>query len=275
MLAALCNDPITLAFLRSASFKTAKRPITKALLQRIDLLAILKRTDRRALSKRARDIHERELGVGPGKAIPERDRPSRTGIRADDGPRRNSAATAASHPFHVPDRAMRTSDGPRHSGPRSGKRSLMKHLQVVVGIMLIGLISGTAAGGEPEQKQPDAVKLKTRNILLVTSDGLRWQEVFGGADLALLNKEDGGVANPSLLKSESRRRQARGCAGSCSCRFSGPRSPRTGRSSATSTRAARSGSRTARTSHTPATTKSSPAWPTPRSTATTRYPTRM
>ena len=46
------------------------------------------------------------------------------------------------------------------------------------------------------------MKLKTRNILLVTSDGLRWQEVFGGADSALMNKEDGGVVNPSLLKSE-------------------------------------------------------------------------
>ena len=39
VLTALCNDPITLAFLRSASFKSAKRPITKALLQRIDLAA--------------------------------------------------------------------------------------------------------------------------------------------------------------------------------------------------------------------------------------------
>ena len=44
--------------------------------------------------------------------------------------------------------------------------------------------------------------LKTRNVLLVTTDGLRWQEVFGGADSALLNKENGGVGNPSLLATE-------------------------------------------------------------------------
>ena len=69
VLAALCNDPITLGFLRSASFKSAKRPITKALLQRVDLAAILKRTDRRALIKRAGAIHQLELGIDPGKAI--------------------------------------------------------------------------------------------------------------------------------------------------------------------------------------------------------------
>jgi hypothetical protein len=71
VLTALCNDPITLAFLRSASFKSAKRPITKALLQRIDLAAILKRTDRRALRERSGEIHELELGMGPGEAIPD------------------------------------------------------------------------------------------------------------------------------------------------------------------------------------------------------------
>jgi hypothetical protein len=52
-LAALCNDPIALGFLSAASFRGAKRPITKTLLQRLDLLAILKRTDRRALTARA------------------------------------------------------------------------------------------------------------------------------------------------------------------------------------------------------------------------------
>jgi hypothetical protein len=64
----LCNDPITLAFLRSATFKSAKRPITKAILQRVDLPAILARTDRQALLARARDIQKRELNAVPGKA---------------------------------------------------------------------------------------------------------------------------------------------------------------------------------------------------------------
>ena len=34
---------------------------------------------------------------------------------------------------------------------------------------------------------------KTRNVILVVSDGLRWQEVFRGAEAELLNKEHGGV----------------------------------------------------------------------------------
>lgn len=81
------------------------------------------------------------------------------------------------------------------------KRVELKLLQFVLGLILIGSIADAAAGNEPEQT-PAPLKLKTRNILLVTSDGLRWQEVFGGADSALMNKDDGGVINPALLKSE-------------------------------------------------------------------------
>ena len=70
MLAALCTDPITLEFLRTASFSSAKRPFTKALLQRVDLAAILTLSDRRSLTARARDIQRQELGdLGPSRAI--------------------------------------------------------------------------------------------------------------------------------------------------------------------------------------------------------------
>ena len=45
-----------------------------------------------------------------------------------------------------------------------------------------------------------AADLKTRNVILVTIDGLRWQEVFRGADAALLNidKTAGGVPENTL-----------------------------------------------------------------------------
>lgn len=39
---------------------------------------------------------------------------------------------------------------------------------------------------------------KTKNVILVVSDGLRWQEVFRGAEEALLNKEHGGVPAADL-----------------------------------------------------------------------------
>lgn len=41
----------------------------------------------------------------------------------------------------------------------------------------------------------DAADLKTRNVVLITTDGLRWQEVFTGAEKALINKQYGGVGD--------------------------------------------------------------------------------
>lgn len=38
------------------------------------------------------------------------------------------------------------------------------------------------------------------NVIVVTLDGFRWQELFGGADEKLLNKEFGGVVNVADLK---------------------------------------------------------------------------
>lgn len=40
----------------------------------------------------------------------------------------------------------------------------------------------------------------TERILFVMTDGLRWQEVFNGADEGLMNKENGGVTNVEALK---------------------------------------------------------------------------
>src|ERR1700761_5737951 len=38
-----------------------------------------------------------------------------------------------------------------------------------------------------------AEALKTQNVVLVVSDGLRWQEVFSGADPLLMNEKNGGI----------------------------------------------------------------------------------
>jgi hypothetical protein len=42
----------------------------------------------------------------------------------------------------------------------------------------------------------------TTHVILVTIDGLRWQEVFTGADNALLNKEHGGVADLRMTRKD-------------------------------------------------------------------------
>jgi hypothetical protein len=48
----------------------------------------------------------------------------------------------------------------------------------------------------------DEPRLSTRNVVLVTADGVRWQDIFRGADPALLNKKDGGVTDVDSLKRE-------------------------------------------------------------------------
>lgn len=42
----------------------------------------------------------------------------------------------------------------------------------------------------------------TRNVVLVTSDGLRWQDVFRGADPALLNRPAGGITDVEPIRRE-------------------------------------------------------------------------
>ena len=38
---------------------------------------------------------------------------------------------------------------------------------------------------------------ETERVLLITMDGLRWQELFGGADRSLINENDGGIRDPA------------------------------------------------------------------------------
>jgi hypothetical protein len=44
-----------------------------------------------------------------------------------------------------------------------------------------------------------AQQAAVENVLVVTFDGLRWQEMFGGFDATLNTKEDGGVKDPEAL----------------------------------------------------------------------------
>src|SRR5947209_7605980 len=39
-----------------------------------------------------------------------------------------------------------------------------------------------------------------QNVILVMSDGLRWQEIFGGAEAGLMDKAHGGVEDEAALK---------------------------------------------------------------------------
>jgi hypothetical protein len=56
--------------------------------------------------------------------------------------------------------------------------------------------SGLANGAEPAKGRA------TENVILLMTDGLRWQEVFSGAEESLLTKEPGGVKDVDGLKAE-------------------------------------------------------------------------
>ncbi len=73
----------------------------------------------------------------------------------------------------------------------------MTHARVLI-VFVLAAHLGVAPSRGDEPGRPTA----TRNVVLVTTDGLRWQEVFRGAEESLLNKEDGGVANPAAIRRE-------------------------------------------------------------------------
>jgi Type I phosphodiesterase / nucleotide pyrophosphatase len=54
--------------------------------------------------------------------------------------------------------------------------------------------------GLPCQTMGEAPGRKAENILVITLDGFRWQEVFGGADEVLLDEKQGGVRDLAGLK---------------------------------------------------------------------------
>ena len=56
---------------------------------------------------------------------------------------------------------------------------------------VLAVLAGAPLRAEPAQSQSAAQR--TRNVVVIVSDGLRWQEVFTGADPALLNETNGGI----------------------------------------------------------------------------------
>lgn len=64
------------------------------------------------------------------------------------------------------------------------------------------LLLAAATGAIPQNETGKPVG-KTRNVVLIVADGLRWQEIFTGADPTLLNSKDGGVWDkPDDLRKE-------------------------------------------------------------------------
>jgi len=61
-------------------------------------------------------------------------------------------------------------------------------------MVLVLLPAAVAQVAAPQARAVQATATpKTRNVVLLVSDGLRWQEVFTGADPLLLNEKNGGI----------------------------------------------------------------------------------
>lgn len=84
---------------------------------------------------------------------------------------------------------------PRTSGAPNFFRGVgVALVRVVVVLVLGGLVFGGAVAR--------AAGLQARNVFLITTDGLRWEEVFGGIDETLISKEYGNVSDTNRLRSE-------------------------------------------------------------------------
>jgi hypothetical protein len=64
------------------------------------------------------------------------------------------------------------------------------------------LCAATAAVFAGTALAAQAAPLKTRNVVVVVSDGLRWQEVFTGAEAALISRIPGGVSDTAGMRRE-------------------------------------------------------------------------
>ena len=58
----------------------------------------------------------------------------------------------------------------------------------------LGLSINVAGQSKPQSE------FKTRTVVLIVTDGLRWQEIFNGPDNSLMNQEHGGVENIDALR---------------------------------------------------------------------------
>ena len=73
----------------------------------------------------------------------------------------------------------------------------MRHRRFCVGVLCASALVAVGSLLSADDAQADR---RTQNVLLITLDGLRWQDLFGGADQTLLNKEFGGIQGEDALR---------------------------------------------------------------------------
>ena len=80
-----------------------------------------------------------------------------------------------------------------------------KRLRRAAGLILAALVLapgwalGPVAASAPGNAEGSSDEARVRNVLVVTLDGLRWQELFSGYSAELNTKDGGGVDDPEAL----------------------------------------------------------------------------
>jgi Metalloenzyme superfamily len=92
----------------------------------------------------------------------------------------------------LPDRAAALHNGT----PNTGEIVNLLKRAVLTGMTFCLIVTFALSSASAQTSQ-----LKTRNVVLIVSDGLRWQEIFTGADPTLMDSEHGGIwGGPENLK---------------------------------------------------------------------------
>ena len=81
-------------------------------------------------------------------------------------------------------------------------RKLRAGCRAAAGVFLILASLSCATQGAELKPRPSQLPDDGRRVILVLVDGLRWQEVFTGAEETLLNKEFGGAADSKALRDQ-------------------------------------------------------------------------
>ncbi len=76
---------------------------------------------------------------------------------------------------------------------RTAARVSFATVLLALGALQAAMAASAAAAPATPGDPASLVPLKTRNVVLIVSDGLRWQEVFSGADPLLMNEKNGGI----------------------------------------------------------------------------------
>ncbi len=76
----------------------------------------------------------------------------------------------------------------------------MQSVRCIARLSLIFCVAAAMAAATARAQARPA--LRTRNVVLIVTDGLRWQEVFTGAERALISSKPGGVRDTAALRKD-------------------------------------------------------------------------